>query len=662
MLECQCIDREADINHDSRRWLHHACACLALQLAELLGEVATDQNDTLHGAIRFLRSHSARFLAPDEDAASLAYPPAESAGVNLLSALDLRPEELKLLVLAGLPEQHEGLAEVLAMLSPEKKPWVSVALAAQLFGGAGHLDGIEPEIVNGNAVKFGLLRLEGDKPLYLRHLLLADAIWPVLGGLDVWPQRIVPQQVEAVDWGLDDWFGLPDVQVASDCLSRGEAITLRLSADDRQSALARAAALIRRCGGRVEALRFSEPEPDDLRLGLLHCLARGAVPLLDLPLLEKTVVDIERLAWYPGPIVIACATGQFVETGQRSLLQIDLEKLSLSSLTRMWSKALPEAGVELPAALLASRFPVEPYIAARVARDLERIDAVGDVAAIARQIRVRAGIGNQAGIKLIKPAASWPDLILKQDSVEQLLEAVNRLKHQSRVLQEWGFLKDRHGARGVRMLLAGPPGTGKTLSAEVLANELGVDLLIVDLSQMVSKWIGETEKNLEQAFLCAERTRAVLLFDEADALFAKRTEVSNSHDRYANLETAYLLTRLERFEGLAIMSTNLRGNIDPAFIRRMEFIIDYDEPGREERRLIWECHMPRHAPVAADVNFAELAAVFVVVGGAIRNAVVAAAFNAAAADSAISRAHLMRALQREYQKQGKAFPGSQRRT
>jgi SpoVK/Ycf46/Vps4 family AAA+-type ATPase len=225
------------------------------------------------------------------------------------------------------------------------------------------------------------------------------------------------------------------------------------------------------------------------------------------------------------------------------------------------------------------------------------------------------------------------------------------------VLDEWGFLAGRPGARGVRMLFSGPSGTGKTLSAEVMAAELGVDLLLVDISRVVSKWIGETEKNLAEVFDVAENAQAVLFFDEADALFGRRTEVSDAHDRYANLETAYLLTRLERFEGLAVLSTNLRQNIDPAFLRRLEFLLEFEEPGPEERAALWQCHLPPGAPLESDVDLGEIAALYPVVGGFIRNAAVAAGFLAAAEGSPITRRHVVRAIRREYDKTGRAFPG-----
>jgi SpoVK/Ycf46/Vps4 family AAA+-type ATPase len=238
-------------------------------------------------------------------------------------------------------------------------------------------------------------------------------------------------------------------------------------------------------------------------------------------------------------------------------------------------------------------------------------------------------------------------LVLPRERLDQLREALARVRHQARVIDDWGFLDDRPGARGVRMLFAGPPGTGKTLSAEVLAHSLATDLLVVDLARLVSKWIGETEKNLAEVFEAAERSRAVLLFDEADALFGKRTEVSDAHDRYANLETAYLLARLERFEGLAILSTNLRQNLDSAFTRRLEFILDFDPPGRAERLALWRCHLPAEAPLAGDVDLDELAAGFPLVGGLIRNAAVAAAFLAAAEDRSITLLHLVHSIRSE---------------
>jgi SpoVK/Ycf46/Vps4 family AAA+-type ATPase len=249
-------------------------------------------------------------------------------------------------------------------------------------------------------------------------------------------------------------------------------------------------------------------------------------------------------------------------------------------------------------------------------------------------------------------------LVLPPDRHAQIREALDRLRFQRQVLDDWRFLEGRPGARGVRMLFSGPPGTGKTLAAEVMATALGVDLLVVDIPRVVSKWIGETEKNLAEVFDAAERAQAVLFFDEADAFFGKRVETTDAHDRYANVETAYLLSRLERFEGLAVLATNLRQNIDAAFLRRLEFVVEFDEPAAAEREAIWRCHLPDGVPLAPDVQLAELASLYAIVGGLIRNAAVAAAFLAAAEHApAIARRHFLHAITREYEKSGKAFPG-----
>jgi SpoVK/Ycf46/Vps4 family AAA+-type ATPase len=325
----------------------------------------------------------------------------------------------------------------------------------------------------------------------------------------------------------------------------------------------------------------------------------------------------------------------------------------------MWERTLPALAAE--AALLAARYPLEPAAAREVARDLAHLESssgsVPDLDEVAASVRTRAAAVAGGSVRLRRPTAGWDGLVLPEPRLAVLREMVDRLLLQARVLDDWRFLAGRPGARGVRALFAGPPGTGKTLSAEVMAGALAVDLLVVDLSRVVSKWIGETEKNLAEVFEAAERSRAVLLFDEADALFGKRTEVSDAHDRYANLETAYLLARLERFEGLAILSTNLRQNLDSAFTRRLEFILDFDPPGRAERLALWRCHLPAEAPLAGDVDLDELAAGFPLVGGLIRNAAVAAAFLAAAEDRSITRRHLVHAIRREYEKSGKAFPG-----
>jgi SpoVK/Ycf46/Vps4 family AAA+-type ATPase len=208
-------------------------------------------------------------------------------------------------------------------------------------------------------------------------------------------------------------------------------------------------------------------------------------------------------------------------------------------------------------------------------------------------------------------------------------------------------------SRGVSAIFAGPSGAGKTLAASVVAGELGLALYRVDLARVVSKYIGETERNLEAVFTAAEATNVVLLFDEADALFGRRSDVSDAHDRYANLEVAYLLQRIESYDGIAILSTNLMRNIDEAFARRIDFRVLFPFPGEAERLRIWRLLWPQREQLAGDVDLAALAAEHDLSGGMIRNAVLAAAHLAAGEGAPVSRRHLEQAVAREYDKLGR---------
>lgn len=244
--------------------------------------------------------------------------------------------------------------------------------------------------------------------------------------------------------------------------------------------------------------------------------------------------------------------------------------------------------------------------------------------------------------------ADWSRIVLPPAQVQGLQTLAGQVRHRRRVYAEWGFGESGRGL-GVSALFAGPSGVGKTLAAEILANELGLDAYRIDLSQLVSKYIGETEKNLRRVFDAAEAGGAVLLFDEADAVFGKRTAVHDSHDRYANIEVSYLLQRMESYGGLAILTTNFKSAIDPAFMRRLRFVIDFPFPGPEERARIWRTAIPKRTPVGA-LDFARLAQLNVA-GGHIRNIALAAGFYAAEEGAAaVGMPHLLRGARAEYAK------------
>lgn len=248
----------------------------------------------------------------------------------------------------------------------------------------------------------------------------------------------------------------------------------------------------------------------------------------------------------------------------------------------------------------------------------------------------------------IEPKATWDDLVLPETQKETLKQIAAHLQQRARVHGDWGFAGRYSRGLGVAALFAGSSGTGKTMAAEVIAGVLQLDLYQVDLAGVVSKYIGETEKNLRRIFDAAEQTGAVLLFDEADALFGKRSEVRDSHDRYANLEISYLLQRVEAYRGLAILTTNMKQALDPAFLRRMHFMVQFPFPDLAQRKQIWEAVFPKQAPRAA-MDFGRISQLQIP-GGLIRNIATHAAFLAADEGSEIKAGHILRAARVEYAK------------
>ncbi|WP_344339296.1 AAA family ATPase [Streptomyces rhizosphaericus] len=312
---------------------------------------------------------------------------------------------------------------------------------------------------------------------------------------------------------------------------------------------------------------------------------------------------------------------------------------------------------------LVAQFQLPPHIirsaAAAVRRDLTDVtDAPLDPAELAwRAGLTEARIGLDELGRRIEPEAAWDDLVLADHQARILREIVAHVRQRATVHQEWGFAATLRRGLGVTALFAGGSGTGKTLAAEVMAKELGLDLFVIDLSQVVSKYIGETEKNLRKVFDAAERGGALLLFDEADALFGKRSEVKDSHDRYANLEVSYLLMRMEAYRGLAILTTNMKKALDPAFMRRIRFVVDFPFPGESERAEIWRRVLPARAPTK-DIDPERLAQL-TVAGGSIRNIALSGAFLAAEEGDRLQMRHMLAAARTEYQKLDRSLTPSE---
>jgi AAA+ superfamily predicted ATPase len=343
---------------------------------------------------------------------------------------------------------------------------------------------------------------------------------------------------------------------------------------------------------------------------------------------------------------------------------VPLERPAYGERVRLWRALLNGDGsaTDIDVEGLAGRFRFsggQIRDAAATARSLARVrDPAGgrvsmDDLQAASRLQSTPRLASLA--RKVTPRHGWDDIVLPPDRTRQLREIVTSMRHRARVYHEWGFDAKLALGKGLNVLFTGPPGTGKTLAAGIIAGALELDLYQIDLSTMVSKYIGETEKNLARVFAEAEASNAILFFDEADALFGRRSEVRDSHDRYANLEVAYLLQRMEAYEGVVILATNFRRNMDEAFVRRMHHAVDFPLPGERERLRIWQQVFPAATPLDPGLALDRVARRLEVSGGSIRNIALAAAFLAADDGGVVGMEHLAYAARRELQKMGKVM-------
>ncbi|MHB1318733.1 MAG: ATP-binding protein [Anaerolineae bacterium] len=341
---------------------------------------------------------------------------------------------------------------------------------------------------------------------------------------------------------------------------------------------------------------------------------------------------------------------------------VDLPAPDYEGRTMLWTRALKSHALSDPADLpiLAARYRLDGdqvFAAARAAaehawqRNPSAPVIIFDDLTMASRGVSAVRLGDLAS--QIVARHHWAHLILPADRIAQIHEMCDQFRYRHVVYDAWGFGRQSARGQGLSALFAGPSGTGKTMAAEVIANDLALDLYKIDLSGVVSKYIGETEKNLDRIFDLARDSNAILLFDEADALFGKRSETKDAHDRYANIEISYLLQKVEEYDGVVILTSNLRQNLDEAFMRRLQFSIEFPFPDEDSRRQIWERTVPEALPLADDVDMRVLAERFRLSGGSIRNALVNAAFLAARDGEVVAMSHLLWGVRREFQKLGK---------
>ena len=651
-------------------------------------KAATDNERYLCAALTWLRHRFTRLLdaAPspgsclsdqkaagsptDEETAARAEMSRRAPGnalPELARRMALRPFEADLLLLCVAMEIDPAIGQQCARAQHGGLPYPTFALAAELFDDASW----EASSASGRLRRWGLIEVHrSGGPVITSVLRADDTVVDHVKGLThldprlealylpspvADPADMTPSLCAAADRVTDVWRDvaesepLPVVQltgpsgaskqmVASWAASRAGLGMVRLSAADLAAA----------------------PDPD-----LLSALwRRDSVMLASCALLDAD--DLSHLPTAPcvtrfltagaGPVLVASREPLLIRGRHDVVVEVDwptpMEQRAL------WIEQLPDGCAEM-ADELAGRFRLDPLRIRRVAGGIGHRD---ERLSFRRQLWrdchaiTRPRLDSLAS--WTHPRASWPDLVLPSTETNLLRQIPWHVRHRTMVHQDWGFGDRPSRAIGTPVLFAGASGTGKTLAAEVIATELDAPLCRVDLSTAVSKYIGETEKNLSRLFDAAEESAAVLFFDEADALFGKRSAVRDSHDRYANMETSYLLQRLDRFSGVVILATNMPDSLDEAFLRRMRFVVTFPVPAAAERKRLWDHAFPPQVPLDPSLDLQPLAGL-PLTGALIGNIALHAAFAAAAEEGGteLSVRHLVSATTQELRKLGRRPPG-----
>lgn len=557
------------------------------------------------------------------------------AGAEMDSALAARCSEI-----AGRP-QRSSVTFSLAMATLHGPHWSALAPSSPLR-------------------RFRLIEMESGHGLTLAPLHIDERILHYLAGvnsLDVRLENMLLRKPEP------QWMAQEHIRLATesirlfDVLSDGDTQAsgaLHLCGDDASGQENIAALVAQRAGRELFVLRMEDTpasgaEMDQfLHLWMRESLLLPAVLLLQWEADMPTAAARQLAERLPAPLMIASRDSLRLH---RSFEYRQVDKASPSGQRQLWVKALEGSPEDLTETIeeIAGQFRFSAEAIASIASAMKVAEIDGDVKRVSDRLwnacRVHARPRLEAMAERIDPSATWDDLVLPEKQIQTLRQLVSQSRNRMTVYEAWGFAAKSRRGLGISALFAGPSGTGKTLAAEVLANELKLDLYRIDLSAVVSKYIGETEKNLKQVFDAAETGGVLLLFDEADALFGKRAEVKDSHDRYANIEVGYLLQRMESFQGLAILTTNFKSSLDKAFQRRLRFCVDFPFPDAVQREAIWTHVFPEQTPTSA-LEPSQLASLNMT-GGNIRNIALNAAFLAAESDGPVSMEHLLQATQLE---------------
>ncbi|MFF8617807.1 AAA family ATPase [Streptomyces sp. NPDC015350] len=634
---------------------------------------------TPEGVERILAARDAFGPVPQYASEPPARPRSGSRIGRLVEDFGLTPLDVDLLMVATAPDIDARFERLYGYLNDDlnrRRP--TIGLALELCGLPAASSGRFRFSPSAPLVAGGLLTvLEADRPLLSRVLRVPDRVTAHLLGDDE-PDGRLRGLVRAAGPGDEQPDPAPGTPRVAAALGTGSGLVHLLDRGGDPGGLAVRALL---AAGRrplvVDIAAFAAaPGPADLvrTLAAEVRLSRGGVVLGPLETLAPERPEGARLL---GDLCAALRGTPLVVYGTKnwdplwagdSPVPVHVPPPGPAAVARQWRRALDragtsvglpvgEAGVETGVVEATTAYRLDSEQVRRAAAVASRLAALEERPVGVRDLRTAVRAQNGAGLerlaRRIEPAVGWDDLVLPPETHRQLSELALRARHRGQVLGEWRMRPGGGRGRGVVALFAGESGTGKTMSAEVVASELGMELYVVDLSIVVDKYIGETEKNLERIFVEASDVNGILLFDEADAIFGKRSQVKDAHDRHANVESAYLLQRIESFDGIAVLTTNLRANLDEAFTRRLDVIAEFPMPDARQRLALWDRCLGAEIPRAADLDLEFCAQRFELAGGSIRSCAVTAAYRAAEAGGPLGMEQIVSAVLQEYRKLGR---------
>ena len=591
----------------------------------------------------------------------------QSFPLNIINQrFGLSPFEKDILLLCAGMELERGWGLLCGEAQGSKitnYPTFSLALSTLDYA---HLDAITPD----SPLRFWRLidLKDNSNNLTTKELIIDEQIFHYLVGNKHLNQRltgllklvdetfsIVPSHQNMVEQSSQIWLQSTEIPI------------IHLYGSDFPSKKAIAAAIVDRFQLNLYTIAAARIPKDLDRLDLLKCFLERESILNE----SAFFLDCDRGSDLSQDILVSLFLDNFscpliissqerLQERCKSLISIEVKKPTTEEQRWLWSNSLEEIIPDSQEQIetLVSYFNLNLPAIENVCLQLKTIDNNGYNQShlndrLWQMCRTQARPNLEQLAQRIESGNTWSDLILSESELNILRELATHVRHKDKVYHHWGFGKKNARGLGISALFAGASGTGKTLAAEVLGNELELDVYRIDLSSVVSKYIGETEKNLKKIFDTAEGCGAILLFDEADALFGKRSEVKDSHDRYANMEVSYLLQRIESYQGLAILTTNLKDDLDRAFLRRIRFIVQFPFPSYTQRVAIWQCIFPTSTPTQ-NLNFPKLAKLNVA-GGNIRNIAINAAFLAANTQESVQMKHILQAAKSEYAKLEKSL-------